>query len=522
MEWCGLNIGALGSQLQVPKYRLTLMNKILLLVAIIASSLAGACNETPQTDTPKPEAQIEWSPASLTFSSEAASAELTIEADCDWGISSLVDWCKISRSGGIRGTTKLKVTVTENRGSEVRTTELMVKSGDTYKYIPVRQNYLVEAVEVADEAFMAALIAAYDVDGDGVLSSVEAEPIRSIDVPSAGIASLEGVAQFPNIESIDCSGNRLTTLDISSLPKLRALNCKNNQLTSLNIRLNPSLETLDCTGNPLTEILVWTGFKAPKGFVIPEGAVYVEPEIPTPAGYRMVWQDEFNSAGRSLPDNSKWWYETGGGGWGNNEKQTYVSGRRDRDTVALVSDGTLKITAKKVGSEVLSVRMNTVESWTYGYFEASLKLPVGKGTWPAFWMMPKNFTRWPGDGEIDIMEHVGYHPNYVSSSIHCQAYYHSIGTQKTNEIFLSTAQKEFHTYACEWTADYIRFFFDGELHFTFHNDGKGNYDTWPFFNPFYLKLNLAWGGNWGGAMGLDESCLPATYEIDYVRVFKKE
>jgi beta-glucanase (GH16 family) len=120
------------------------------------------------------------------------------------------------------------------------------------------------------------------------------------------------------------------------------------------------------------------------------------------------------------------------------------------------------------------------------------------------------------------MEEVGYRPNWVSSSIHCKAYYHSIGTQKTAETYISTAESEFHVYAVEWTANYIKGYADGEAYFEFDNDHQNNYDTWPFDNPFYLKLNLAWGGNWGGAEGVDESVLPAVYEIDYVRVFQKD
>ena len=178
--------------------------------------------------------------------------------------------------------------------------------------------------------------------------------------------------------------------------------------------------------------------------------------------------------------------------------------------------------AKKVASQVLSVRMNTQKSWTYGYFEARLKLPKGKGTWPAFWMMPKNYTSWPADGEIDIMEEVGYNPNYVSSTIHCTAYNHTIGTQKTAQTYVSTSQSEYHLYALEWTADYIKSYVDGQCYFTFTNDKTNNKNTWPFNAPFYLKLNLAWGGDWGGAQGIDESILPATYEIDYVRVFQKK
>ena len=238
-----------------------------------------------------------------------------------------------------------------------------------------------------------------------------------------------------------------------------------------------------------------------------------------PQGYTLVWQDEFVAS--RIPDTKKWWYETGKSGWGNNELQNYIPGLIGQDTCALISNGILKIIAKKRGSEVVSIRMNTVDSWTYGYFEARLKLPVGKGTWPAFWMMPKNFRAWPDDGEIDIMEHVGYRPNWISSSIHCKAYYHSIGTQKTAEKFVSTAQSDFHVYAVEWTEDYIYGFVDGVRYFTFNNDKTGNKNTWPFNTPFYLKLNLAWGGNWGGAQGVDESILPATYEIDYVRVYQK-
>ncbi len=250
-------------------------------------------------------------------------------------------------------------------------------------------------------------------------------------------------------------------------------------------------------------------------------------EIIVPEGYALAWHDEFNDArldgGKpAMPSTSDWYYETGDNGWGNNELQNYVAGVSGTDTCAVVSDGTLKIIAKKKGKEVISIRMNTNQSWTYGYFEARLKLPVGKGTWPAFWMMPKHFTSWPGDGEIDIMEEVGYRPNWVSSTIHCNAYNHSIGTQQTAEKLIPTAQTDFHVYALEWTEDFIKGYIDGECYFTFNNDKAGNKDTWPFDVPFYLKLNLAWGGNWGGAQGIDESALPATYEIDYVRVFQKK
>lgn len=247
-----------------------------------------------------------------------------------------------------------------------------------------------------------------------------------------------------------------------------------------------------------------------------------------PGGYSLVWKDEFgearlNGGKPALPNKTEWWYEAAEPGWVNNELQRYIAdGFLGTDTCSMITDGTLKIIAKKKGNEVLSARINTSKSWTYGYFEARLKLPKGKGTWPAFWMMPKNYTTWPDDGEIDIMEEVGYRPNYVSSSIHCKAYYHSIGTQKTGEQLVPTAESDFHIYALEWTEDYIKGFVDGKCHFTFDNDKIGNKNTWPFDAPFYLKLNLAWGGSWGGAEGVDESVLPVTYEIDYVRVYQKK
>ena len=245
-----------------------------------------------------------------------------------------------------------------------------------------------------------------------------------------------------------------------------------------------------------------------------------------PEGYQLVWQEEFDDADSKagkpiLPNTDKWWYENFAKGTVNNELQRYVGGFLDQDTVAFISDGTLKIVAKEHKSEVISARINTNESWTYGYFEARLKLPSGKGTWPAFWMMPQDFKQWPLDGEIDIMEYVGYQPNVVHATVHTEAYNHMIGTQKGASTTIQNAETDFHVYAVEWTADKIVGYVDGEAYFTFKNDGKGDINTWPFNKAFYLKLNLAWGGDWGGAQGIDPSALPATYEIDYVRVYQK-
>ena len=273
-----------------------------------------------------------------------------------------------------------------------------------------------------------------------------------------------------------------------------------------------------------TAVLTFKSGSYTKQFTVKQAAGTIQNYVP--AGYTLKWQDEFNDARQTngktpLPSTTRWWYETGAGGWGNNEIQNYISAYRGTDTCAVISDGILKIIAKKVGTEVLSVRMNSTDSWTYGYFEARLKMPTGKGTWPAFWMMPKNFTNWPLDGEIDIMEYVGYDPNVVHASVHTMAYYHTIGTQKTATKTILNAETDFHIYAMEWTADKIDGYVDGVKYFTFNNDKTNNKNTWPFNAPFYLKLNLAWGGNWGGAQGIDATKLPAVYEIDYVRVYQK-
>ena len=243
----------------------------------------------------------------------------------------------------------------------------------------------------------------------------------------------------------------------------------------------------------------------------------VDPTMNVPEGYEIDWFDEFT--GISL--GADWSYEVKNAGWANNEKQNYVNG----NGVTEVSNGTLKINCKKMDGKIYSGRIYAKKNkgWKYGWVEARIKLPKGKGTWPAFWMMPVNESDgWPTCGEIDIMEEVGYHPNYTSSSIHCNSYNHTKGTQKTAERLTPGAEGEFHVYALEWTENYIQTYVDGNPLLHFDNDGAGNKNTWPFNKEFYVILNLAWGGDWGGAQGVDESALPVTMEVDYVRVFKKK
>jgi len=241
-----------------------------------------------------------------------------------------------------------------------------------------------------------------------------------------------------------------------------------------------------------------------------------------PEGYTLVWQDEFDKGSELNSDD--WTHEVKGSGWVNNELQNYVNHKTpEGNLVTEIRNGKLRITALKENGKVYSGRVyaKVKSGWTYGYIEASIKLPKGKGTWPAFWMMPVNFRSWPADGEIDIMEEVGYHPNYVSSSLHANAHVHTNNTQVTHEMFCQGAEDEFHTYAILWTAKNITTYVDGKVQLSYDNKGKGR-DDWPYDDPFYVILNLAWGGSWGGAQGVDESALPITMEIEYVRVFQKK
>lgn len=466
------------------------------------------------------------SPESVKVGSAASEVIVNVTADCDWGVSAAdKTWVSVFPSGGIAGQTAMRVNVDNNATGHVRETALTIRYGSQKLSIPVWQNYDVVEVTISDPAFKTCLLEAYDADKDGVLSTVEASVITEIKVSGRGIKAMPELnTVFKDITYLDCSKNELTALDLSGMTRLTYLDCSGNKLTELDIMHLVGLETLNATGNDaLTSIYVWTGFNEPKGFSKPASAQYVEPEINTPAGYELVWQEEFNESATGLPDTKKWWYETAEPGWVNNELQTYIAGCKGDIVTAEVSDGTLKIRAIKDGGRVYSARINTTEDWTYGYFEARLKLPEGKGTWPAFWMMPSTWSGWPEGGEIDIMEHVGCVPTEVSSSIHCKAYYHAIGTQKTAAKKIAGVMDEFHVYALEWTPEYIRTYVDGVQLFYYNPDNysKGrNADTWPFNKPFEIKLNLAWGGDWGGMYGVDESCLPATYEVDYVRVFQ--
>ncbi|MCH3970668.1 MAG: family 16 glycosylhydrolase [Prevotella sp.] len=280
--------------------------------------------------------------------------------------------------------------------------------------------------------------------------------------------------------------------------------------TSLTIQVAVNRTPLERKG----AVIVWCGGTRDSIKITQESASPSDIQAPL-SGYSLVWDDEFEGS----KVGSDWTYEVQGPGWMNNELQSYVKD----DQVAQVSDGTLKINLVNDNGTIKSARLYACKTtgWQYGYVEARIKLPKGKGTWPAFWMMPVNNKTWPDDGEIDVMEEVGYDPNVVVSTIHCKKYNNGGTTVESARQTVPTAQSDFHTYGLEWTADKLTFYVDNKELLTYKNDGSGR-DAWPFDNPFYVILNLAWGGDWGGQQGVDPSCLPATMEVDYVRVFQKK
>ncbi|MGB3006061.1 MAG: family 16 glycosylhydrolase [Chitinophagaceae bacterium] len=225
----------------------------------------------------------------------------------------------------------------------------------------------------------------------------------------------------------------------------------------------------------------------------------------------LVWSDEFNTPG--LPDANKWGYDLGAGGWGNNEVQYYTN----RIDNAEVSGGTLKITLKKEaysGSAYTSARLLSKGkySFKYGKIEARAKLPAGGGTWPAIWMLGDNISTvsWPACGEIDIMEHVGNQLNKIYATLHHPG--HSGGNGDGSTTMISNATTEFHKYSMEWSASTIKFYVDDVIFYTFANSASV-----PFNQNFFIILNVAMGGNFGGAV--DPAFTSAAMEIDYVRVY---
>jgi beta-glucanase (GH16 family) len=256
-------------------------------------------------------------------------------------------------------------------------------------------------------------------------------------------------------------------------------------------------------------------------------AVYTGP-VRRPADARLVWRDEFSGSGL---DPAKWTYDVAHnkGGWFNKEKQYYSAARPKN---VRVRGGKLIIEAYRErldpraypdwgGQDYTSGRLISKAAWTYGFYEVRAKLPCARGTWPAIWMLPQHMKEWPLDGEIDIMEQVGAEQNVIYSTLHSGLFNHVKKTQRSAQKSVATSCSAFHTYQLDWRPESITIGVDGGGILRVLNNQPGGKGAWPFTVPFDLILNLAIGGDWAGAKGIDDAALPERMTIDYVRVWQR-
>ncbi len=241
---------------------------------------------------------------------------------------------------------------------------------------------------------------------------------------------------------------------------------------------------------------------------------------------KLVWKEEFNYTG--APDSTRWGYDLGDGcpnscGWGNNEAEFYTKDLKN----ARVENGMLIIEAKKEslsGKAFTSSRLVTKfkGDWKYGRIEVRAKLPRGKGTWPAIWMLSTDwkYGGWPASGEIDIMEHVGFDPGVIHGTLHSEKYNHIRQTQQEGKITIPDCQDSFHVYAVDWIENQIDFLIDNKIYYSVKRNPNDDFTGWPFDKRFHLILNIAVGGNWGGMKGVDLDIWPQQMVVDYVRVYQ--
>ncbi|HVO58941.1 MAG TPA: glycoside hydrolase family 16 protein [Dongiaceae bacterium] len=260
------------------------------------------------------------------------------------------------------------------------------------------------------------------------------------------------------------------------------------------------------------------------------GATTQPPALPPTSGWTLAWSDEFSFPDGSAPDSSKWAYDIGGDGWGNDELETYTSRLQN----AQIQSGNLVITAQQetfTGSDGItrnytSARLKTQNlfSQTYGRFEARIKIPKGQGMWPAFWMLGQDISSegWPKCGEIDIMENIGREPGSVHGSLHGPSTT-GITSDATSTFSLPSGQNfsdDFHIYAVEWDATTVRFFVDSNNYATVAKSQWPAGGTWVFDHPFFIILNVAVGGSWPGSPDASTQ-FPRQMLVDYVRVYNK-
>ena len=456
------------------------MKKTLLLLTAILLTCCGS-NGKKETTPDVPEATITLSAQNLSFSEEGEEKNVTVTVSTSFSVTCDQPWLVVSAGSVFKGESVLRLTARENLTGAARSATVTfacnTPGSDKKATIQVSQAALTPSITLSPTS-----LSFGEAGGE---QEVEMTANTTWNIASDGAYWL--------------SINRVSAVKGTSKLTVKVIRNFSDQPRTGTVTFSFEDKTVTLT------------IHQEAGTPIEDGA-YV------PEGYHLVWQDDFKEG--SMPSEADWWYETGAGGWGNNELQEYVAGSKNGIKLASVSGGTLKITAQKLDGRVYSIRMNTRNHWKYGYFEGRIKVTDAPGAWPAFWMMPQNFKEWPKDGEIDIMEYAisTQGKDKSSSSIHCGAYNWPAGTQKTHVQPVPGAAAEFHIYALEWTPTEMKFYIDGEQHLLFENKNQG-YNYWPFDQDFYLKLNLAWGGNMGGTV--DEGKLPAIYEIDYVRVYQK-
>ncbi|MEE9349149.1 MAG: glycoside hydrolase family 16 protein [Flavobacteriaceae bacterium] len=237
--------------------------------------------------------------------------------------------------------------------------------------------------------------------------------------------------------------------------------------------------------------------------------------------YQLIWEDEFNGSDINRDD---WTFEIWNAGHVNNEWQKYV----ESDDNYKVENGKLHITVTKTDplggfGNYNSTRLisKNKQEFKYGRIEFKAKMPSGRGTWPALWMLGSNIDEvsWPKCGEIDVLEYVGYQENKIHNNIHTQDDYGA--TANGEAINLSTAEENFHIYGITWTSSKIEFYLDDPTNITnTYKPSNRTEDNWPFSQDFFIIMNFAVGGIWGGLQGVDETIWPQTMEVDYVKVYQ--
>lgn len=241
--------------------------------------------------------------------------------------------------------------------------------------------------------------------------------------------------------------------------------------------------------------------------------------------WSLVWADEFDRGDR--PDPTRWGFDQGGNGWGNNELQTYTA----RTNNARIEHGHLVVEARRErftgadgkAREFTSARLTTKDraAWTYGRIEARLRVPRGQGIWPAFWLLGADYDSagWPRCGEIDVMENIGREPGEVHGTVHGPGYSGATGIGKAFKLSDGLAfADDFHLFAAEWTTNRIQWFVDGQPYFTVTPTNLPAGKTWVSDRPHFLLLNVAVGGRWPGSPDATTT-FPQQMLVDYVRVY---